>query len=108
MTCLNDILLQRMFYLLSTISNGLFRSNQDSLAQATVHTDNDDSGPPPGADENIVINDDKNEDSLIHDMKNIRKRAEKQITAREKERAAAAAEKPQVQIRDNKKRKNKK
>jgi len=83
-------------------------SNQDSLAQATVHTDNDDSGPPPGADENIVINDDKNEDSLIHDMKNIRRRAEKQITAREKERAAAAAEKPQVQIRDNKKRKNKK
>jgi hypothetical protein len=111
----NDQNIMEYLAVIEEMANDMLRrhivttSDEDCLAQATVHNDNEDSGPAPVIDELPVLSDEKgSEDKLIHDMNNIRALAKKQMHVREIERAAALAEKPQVQIRDSKKRKNKK
>ena len=77
---------------------------------ATVHKVNDSPGPAPLADETPVTHPEESKscDSVVHDITNIRKQAVKQMQIREKERALAAAEKPQVHISGTKNRKHKK
>jgi len=116
----NDVNDQNIMEYLATIeemANDMLRrhvivnsSDQDCLAMATVHKVSDSPGPAPLADETPVAHpeESKSSDSVVHDITNIRKQAVKQMQIREKERALAAAEKPQVHISGTKNRKHKK
>merc|ERR1712139_104912 len=112
----NDQNIMEYLAIIEEMANNMMRrhivvtSSEDCLSQATVHKENDFTGAAPLPDEAPVVQiGESSSDSVVHDIRNIRKQAIEQMKVRERERILAAAEKPQVHIKDTKiKRKNKK
>jgi len=112
----NDQNIMEYLAIIEEMANNMMRrhivvtSSEDCLSQATVHKENDFTGAAPLPDEAPIVQiEESSSDSVVHDIRNIRKQAIEQMKVRERERILAIAEKPQVHIKDTKiKRKNKK